>query len=332
MSFEALFRSGHAGRDNFRSRLFGMFNEEIVRCWAANVHAPYRDLGRPTLWTPPEFATLDFTLQSRADGRSCSTFAEGRWSSAFEGYRYLRLTAASQVQHHATKRAFLWFLDVAREPASHLVKVGARPMAVSGAILVWGAVQPAGRADAIETYGFEDVLAIEACARDLRELGRFGLASTGRGDPRVGERPIRRADVVTTSATERLRALAKYEAIFAAPGFTFGHWVDPTPGEDGVVQMGWYASSDAAQAFVDEAYALEWVIDFDWMKWAASPKGRRLLADPGLVGRASAADLARLLTVFIRGDRYSEGELAGAYDLGMLGAIVRRAAELAESS
>jgi len=148
----------------------------------------------------------------------------------------------------------------------------------------------------------------------------------------VGERTLRRADVVTTPTTERLRALARYEAIFAGPDFTFGHWVEPTPDEEGVIQVGWYAYSEAAEAFIEEAYALEWVVDFDWIKWAASPKGRRLLADPGLVAHASAADLARLLTVFIRGDRFSEGELAGAYQSGMLRAIVRRAAELAESS
>lgn len=134
------------------------------------------------------------------------------------------------------------------------------------------------------------------------------------------------------SEIERLRALGKYEDVFAAPDFTMGHWADTTPGADGVVQMPWYEYGDAAQTFVQEANALGWVVDFDWMKWAASPKGRRLLADVGLVARAPAADLARLLTVFIRGDRFSEGELAAAYESGMLGAIVRRAAELAEGA
>ena len=85
------------------------------------------------------------------------------------GYRYLRLAAASQIQHHAEKRAFLWFLEAARDPASHLVKVGARPTEVAGAILVWGAVTPEGRADAIQTYRFADVLALEDMLRDLRD-------------------------------------------------------------------------------------------------------------------------------------------------------------------
>lgn len=137
---------------------------------------------------------------------------------------------------------------------------------------------------------------------------------------------------MSVSLAERLRRLASYGTIFASPGFTFGHWVEPTPDENGVMHMPWYEYSDAAEAFAEEAYALGWVLDFDWMKWAASAKGRRLLADPGLVARASASDLARLLTVVIRGDRFAEGGLAGAFESGMLGAIVGRATGLAESS
>jgi hypothetical protein len=137
---------------------------------------------------------------------------------------------------------------------------------------------------------------------------------------------------VTSSPADRLKALAKYEAVFASPGFTFGHWVEPPPDADGTLHFPWYEYSSAALTFIREASASGWVVDFDWMTWAASPEGTRMLADRSLVARASATDLARLLTVVIRGDRFSEGELAGAYEAGLLGAIVRRAAELAESS
>jgi Family of unknown function (DUF6508) len=96
--------------------------------------------------------------------------------------------------------------------------------------------------------------------------------------------------------------------------------------------MLWFGYSEAAMAFVEEAYALGWIASFDWMTRAGSSKGRRLLADHDLVARASVDDLARLLTVCIRGDRFSEGELAGAFESGTLGAIIRRAAVLAGSS
>lgn len=63
-SFERLFRSGNARADKFMSRLFGIFSEDIVRCWAKDPQCPYEDLGRPTLKRPDEKRgyTLDFTF------------------------------------------------------------------------------------------------------------------------------------------------------------------------------------------------------------------------------------------------------------------------------
>ena len=79
---------------------------------------------------------------------------------------------------------------------------------------------------------------------------------------------------MSVSLAERLRRLASYGTIFASPGFTFGHWVEPTPDENGVMHMPWYEYSDAAEAFAEEAYALGWVLDFDWMKWGRRrPRG-----------------------------------------------------------
>lgn len=170
-TFEALFRSDDLPRDNFRSRLFGMFSEDIVRIWASNERAPYRYLGRPTLGTPPTRFTLDFLLQRGPDGPSfvCEQKAE----LAFEGHRYLRLTRSErppdQIAHHLGGAAFRWFLDMARDPTSHEVRVDAKPVQVHGAILVWGAVTPEGRTWAMETYGFSDVLALEDMLRDLHD-------------------------------------------------------------------------------------------------------------------------------------------------------------------
>ncbi len=127
---------------------------------------------------------------------------------------------------------------------------------------------------------------------------------------------------------DRLLALAKYEAVFTEPGFTMGRWVAPEPGADGVRQMPWFEYGPAADAFHEDAGAHGWIVPFDWMSWIASPEGQRYVADPGLVAQAPVADLEKLLTAIIRGDRFSEGELAGAYESGVLTAIVRRAAAL----
>src|SRR3954454_18683940 len=167
VSFEDLFRSGTPARDNLLSRLFGMFSEEVARHWCSDERSPYENLGRPTLGAAgdPASATLDFTFRSRTDGRVY--VAEQKAELAFECYRYLRLIDAAQVEHHKT-RAFAWFLEMARDPASHSVQVNGRLISADGAILVWGATTSEGVASAIATYGFADVLSLEAMLADLR--------------------------------------------------------------------------------------------------------------------------------------------------------------------
>jgi hypothetical protein len=118
--------------------------------------------------------------------------------------------------------------------------------------------------------------------------------------------------------------------VLAAPGFTVGRWVTPAPDANGVLQMPWFEYSAEAEAFWSAVVSDGWVVVFDWMAWVGAPEGRRLIADPGLVAQASSEDLSKLLTAIIRGERFSEGELAGAFESGMLAAILRRAAQLAE--
>ena len=66
---ERLFRTDDLRRDAFRSPLFGVFAEEVVRFWGQHDQAPYRDVGRPTLWSGKAYATVDFTLERRTDSR-----------------------------------------------------------------------------------------------------------------------------------------------------------------------------------------------------------------------------------------------------------------------
>ena len=50
--------------------------------------------------------------------------------------------------------------------------------------------------------------------------------------------------------------------------------------------------------------------------------GKRFISDVAAVARATPDDLAKLLTVIIRGDRFSEGEIAGAFKSGISGSIL----------
>ena len=123
-------------RDAYRSRLFGLFSEEVVRHWCANDRSPYRNLGRPTQWSGTAYATLDVTLQSRTS-HACYV-AEQKAEMARSGYPFLRLADASQLAHHTGKRTFDWLLDFAKDARSHSVRVNGRPLEAGGAIPIWG--------------------------------------------------------------------------------------------------------------------------------------------------------------------------------------------------
>ncbi len=60
MRFEDIFATKTNPRqDNFRLRLFGMFSEQIVRCWAQNQATRYDvDVLRPTVFEGSTYSTV----------------------------------------------------------------------------------------------------------------------------------------------------------------------------------------------------------------------------------------------------------------------------------
>ncbi len=162
---EQFFRSTDSKRDNFLSRVSGIFNEEIVRMWCANPNSPLVDLGRPTIWEPGgKHHTLDFTLR---DIKGMTFVTEMKCELAYDGYRYLRLTNAAQLDHHEGS-AFLRFLELAVSGHGLVAKVGAIPIAVDGIVSVWGATTRAGVDSVTSTRAIADVLSVEVMINDLR--------------------------------------------------------------------------------------------------------------------------------------------------------------------
>ena len=132
-----------------------------------------------------------------------------------------------------------------------------------------------------------------------------------------------------SSLRERLDSLASFLPAFEAPDFKFAHWAEPEEAEPGVVALPESVLSMAAMEFIDAAYAMDWVLrNFYWSEWMQTPEAIALRDDPGALKRATPDQLAKLLTVLIRQDRFVEGALAGAYDSGLVTAILRRAASL----
>ena len=167
MTFQSLFHSDDSARDNFLARLFGIFNEQVVRCWGKSPQAPYEDLGRPTVRRVGEkkpYYTLDFTFRSKSDNRVY--IAEMKCWLAYENYRHLTLKSQSQLDYH-NNPAFRVFLDVARNPRQYEVRVGGQPQAIDGSILVWGSCTEQGRTSVMTHYGLGDVLSVETIINNL---------------------------------------------------------------------------------------------------------------------------------------------------------------------
>jgi hypothetical protein len=129
----------------------------------------------------------------------------------------------------------------------------------------------------------------------------------------------------------RLQGIARLLALFKAPGFQFGSWIKGSQVAPGITTLGYYELSDAAREFVHAAAQHCWVTPgFDWGAWQATPEARRLLSDEQALAEADPEQLARLLTLCIRSDRFNEGALAAAYDAGLLTRILHRAQVLLE--
>jgi hypothetical protein len=126
--------------------------------------------------------------------------------------------------------------------------------------------------------------------------------------------------------------LAPFGAVFNDPEVMFGSWAGGRSA-DGVINMPYFELSREAEAFVEAAYAAHWVRpEIVWSDFAASEDYGALRGCPERIAAADADLLAPLLTTLIRGDRFSEGLLAGAFDDGTLPAVARRMSVLAEQA
>jgi hypothetical protein len=128
------------------------------------------------------------------------------------------------------------------------------------------------------------------------------------------------------SLTERLGQLAAFLPIFEDSGFSFGLWIGGKPMPHGQLHMPTFVPSDPAEAFVRMAHDMGWVLpDLDWKSWKSGAEARELLNNPETLARATPEQLAMLLTILIRQDRFVEDSLAQAFDSGFLVDILRRA-------
>ncbi len=120
-------------------------------------------------------------------------------------------------------------------------------------------------------------------------------------------------------AQPRLDNLAAFLPEFEANDFSVGKIANPVH----------FDYSEAMSRFVQTAYEDGWVSpEVDWPSWIETGESRRLRDDPTAIPDATVEQLQKLLTTVIRQDRFVTGALAGAFESGMLTAVVRRAEQL----
>ncbi|GGM49732.1 hypothetical protein GCM10008956_27350 [Deinococcus arenae] len=135
---------------------------------------------------------------------------------------------------------------------------------------------------------------------------------------------------------EALRAVAAFLPVMADPAFRFTDDQPPAVVRpDGGIQMRGYGYDPQVGALLRTLDEFGWVYQderFQWPQWAQSPEARALRDDPAVLARATPAQLARLLTVFARQERFSDGARLGFWESGLLLGILRRAAALADTA
>ena len=128
----------------------------------------------------------------------------------------------------------------------------------------------------------------------------------------------------------RMERLAGFIAVLESPGLVAAEYVRVRP-EAGVWTMSYPRYHPEVDRFVELAYEDGWVrTDFRWVDWCETNEARTLRDDPEVLASATPDQLAKLITVVVRQERFYEGSLAGAFEDGLVLAIVRRARVLAD--
>jgi hypothetical protein len=121
--------------------------------------------------------------------------------------------------------------------------------------------------------------------------------------------------------TASLANLGRWRATLEAADFDIGRWEGGQRNSEGIIQMPYFTYGEQALRVIDDMP----VVVFDWGAWMATDEARALLADHTRIADATADQLVKLCTALRRGDRFSEGTLAWAFESGLMLAIVRRA-------
>ena len=120
----------------------------------------------------------------------------------------------------------------------------------------------------------------------------------------------------------QLDAVLKFLPIFEQPGYGFGEWHSPAG------QFPYYSMSREVLDFIQALSAQEIIFSFDWPSW--QEEAVQYVSDPGAVERADLLTLGKLLTTYVRKDRFVEGHLAHMLEDGHITAVLRQLKKIRE--
>jgi hypothetical protein len=131
-----------------------------------------------------------------------------------------------------------------------------------------------------------------------------------------------------------LAALAAFAPKFREPGVTFGGWAEPQGSglEGDFIHPGYFKGNALFDEFHSAMYKWGWVSDeFDYHEWMNTHAAEKLRSDPRTIGKATADDLLKLVTVLMRGEYWSDGSLAKTLERGILLAAAERAESILQN-
>ncbi len=159
-------------RDNFLSRLLGIFSEDLVTIWSSEQKSKYRSIGkgRPNLYYKDSKKpfTLDFTLQEKTS-RSIYMCEMKCWLS-YEKYKYTELGSVKQIEKllgSSDFKALKHFCRFSESQKGYKVLVDKIPQNIDGTILIWSSVNKETKEEIKNKYHFHDILSFEEIVNDL---------------------------------------------------------------------------------------------------------------------------------------------------------------------
>jgi hypothetical protein len=160
---------------NFKSRIFGIFSEEIVRIWLKNPKCKYEDLGRPTLYdlNDTRLAQLDFTFRDRetnkiyiVEQKCFYGYRKGKMATISTSDDFIKNFESWSTRKMKQTKAWECFINF---PKNYHVKVQKEKKHIDGRILIWAKYEEDGKKELIKNLKINDIISIEEIIKDLNK-------------------------------------------------------------------------------------------------------------------------------------------------------------------